>query len=163
MEFEVARTNPLFSGNPGERDLSNQTNDPAARAVELFRRGFYCSEAILQTYNRHLNLGLNNTALRMASGFGAGLGAAKCTCGSLTGAVLVIGALKGRVKASKSESEVFKLTKELHDRFKEKFKATCCRILTREVEWGTPEHHEFCTRYVYGTVEILEEILRQNK
>lgn len=139
--------------------MSHQKTDPAATAVGLFRNGFYCSEAILQTYNRHLNLGLNETALRMASGFGAGLGTARCTCGSLTGAVLVLGALKGRVNNNESEKEVFELTKELHDRFKEKFKATCCRVLTRDVEWGTPEHHEFCDRFVYGAVEILEDVL----
>jgi len=32
----------------------------------------------------------------MATGFGAGLGAAKCCCGSLTGAVMVLSAVKGR-------------------------------------------------------------------
>lgn len=139
--------------------MSNQNVDPGVMAVGLFRNGLYCSEAILQAYNEHLNLGLNETALRMASGFAAGLGAAKCTCGSLTGAVLVLGALKGRVNNSESEKEVFELTKELHDRFKEKFKATCCRVLTRDVEWGTPEHHEFCDRFVFGAVEILETVL----
>lgn len=153
----------LIFGYTGGRTLSNQNFDPASTAVGFFKNRFYCSEAILHTYNRHLNLGLSETAIRMASGFGAGLGGAKCTCGSLTGAVLVIGALKGRVNASESEKEVFDLTKELHDRFKEKFKATCCRVLTREVEWGTPEHHEFCTRFVYGAVEILEDVLKSRK
>lgn len=136
-------------------------NHIANQAVELFKQGLYCSEAILQTYNKNLNLGFNEKALKMATGFGAGLGTAKCVCGSLTGAVLVIGAIKGRIKASESEKEVFDLTRELHDRFKDRFKTTCCRILTRDVEWNTPEHIEFCSRYVYETVEILEEILNK--
>lgn len=165
MEIEVDRICPLLfiSDKKGGINLSNQKINPAATAVGFFRNGFYCSEAILQTYNRHLDLGLNETALRMASGFGAGLGAAKCTCGSLTGAVMVVGALKGRVKTSESEKEVFELTKELHDRFKVKFKSTCCRVLTRDLIWGTPQHHEFCDRFVYGAVEILEEILNKEQ
>lgn len=139
--------------------MSDKNIGPASAAVGLFRNGLYCSEAILQTYNEHLDLGLNGNALRMASGFGAGLGASKCTCGSLTGAVLVVGALYGRVNARESEKVVFELTKELHDRFKKKFKATCCRVLTRDVEWGTKEHHDFCEPFVYGAVEILEDVL----
>jgi C_GCAxxG_C_C family probable redox protein len=145
-----------------EIDLHN-ANCAANDAVDLFKKGLYCSEAILQTYNKYLNLGLDEKALKMATGFGAGLGTAKCVCGSLTGAILVISALKGRVNPSENEKEVFELTKMLHDRFKDRFKATCCRVLTRDVEWGTPGHIEFCSHYVHGTVEILEEILNSRE
>lgn len=142
--------------------MSNQKKDLAKQAVDLFKSGLYCSEAILQVFNKHLNLGLNDTAIKMATGFGAGLGASKCCCGSLTGAVMVLSAVKGRTGIENNVDEVFTLTQELHDRFKQKFKATCCRVLTKPVEWGVPEHHQYCEQFVGGAVEILLDILEKN-
>ncbi len=139
--------------------MSNQKADLANQAVELFKSGLYCSEAILQVFNKHLNLRLNDAAIKMSTGFGAGLGASKCSCGSLTGAVLVLSAVKGRTSIEDSVDEVFALTQELHDRFKERYKATCCRVLTKPVEWGAPEHHQYCEQFVSGAVEILVDIL----
>ncbi|HEX9062677.1 MAG TPA: C-GCAxxG-C-C family protein, partial [Clostridia bacterium] len=94
----------------------------------------------------------------MSTAFGAGLGASKCCCGSLTGAVMVISSLKGRTEASSDVDEVFSLTRELHDRFKQEYKSTCCRVLTKKLEWGAPEHHKHCEQYVRGAVEILTDI-----
>ena len=133
------------------------------QAIDLFRSGLYCSEAILQVFNKELNLGLNDNALKMATGFGAGLGASKCSCGSLTGAVMVLGAIKGRTCAENNVDEIFSLTQELHDRFKQKYNATCCRVLTKEIEWGAPEHHQHCEQYVSGAIEILFDILEKNE
>ncbi len=134
----------------------------ATKAVELFKSGLYCSEAILQVFNKELNLELNDTALKMATGFGAGLGASKCSCGSLTGAVMVLSAVKGRTNTENNVNEVFTLTQELHDKFKQKYKATCCRVLTKPVEWGAIEHHQYCEQFVGGAVEILVDILEKN-
>jgi C_GCAxxG_C_C family probable redox protein len=147
---------------PVKKKKPAKRSTPADRAVKLFKSGLYCSEAILQVYNKKLHLGLNDNAIKMATGFGAGLGASKCCCGSITGAIMVLSAVKGRTSTKEKEDEVFALTRELHDRFKKKYKATCCRVLTRSVVWGEPEHHKHCERYVYGAVEILEDILKNN-
>ncbi|MDS1030898.1 C-GCAxxG-C-C family (seleno)protein [Bacillota bacterium LX-D] len=143
--------------------MSVENNDLKKKSVEYFREGLYCSEAILQVFNKHLNLGLSKTALKMATGFGAGLGASKCCCGSLTGAVMVLSAIKGRLNKDENVDEVFTLTNELHDKFKEKFNGTCCRVLTKDVVWGTPEHHKKCEDYVCGAVEILMDILARKQ
>jgi C_GCAxxG_C_C family probable redox protein len=139
--------------------MSIQGKILAEQSVELFKSGLYSSEAILQVFNEHLNLGLSDTAIKMSTGFGAGLGTSKCCCGSLTGTIMVLSAIKGRTSAQESVDEVFALTQVLHDRFKQRFKATCCRVLTKDLEWGTPEHHKHCEQLVYGAVEILVEIL----
>jgi C_GCAxxG_C_C family probable redox protein len=85
----------------------------------------------LQVFNRELNLGLNETALKMATAFGAGLGACKDCCGALTGAVLVLSAVKGRVSKDEPVSAVFAGTQKLHTRFK--------RVLTSYVWAWMPE------------------------
>lgn len=142
--------------------MQNKREELATQAIDLFKGGLYCSEAILQVFNKELNLGLNDTAIKMATGFGAGLGASKCCCGSLTGAVMVLSAIKGRTTIDDNVDEVFSLTQELHDKFKQKYKATCCRALTKSVEWGAPEHHQHCEQFVGGAVEILVDILENN-
>ncbi len=136
---------------------------PEERAVKLFKGGLYCSEAILQVYNKKLRLGLNDNAIKMATGFGAGFGASKCCCGSLTGAIMVLSAVKGRTDSKENVDDVFALTRELHNRFKKRYKATCCRVLTRNVEWGSAEHHRHCEKLVNGAVVILEDILKNNR
>jgi C_GCAxxG_C_C family probable redox protein len=122
--------------------MQNRREELATQAVNLFKSGLYCSEAILQVFNKELDLGLNDAAIKMATGFGAGLGASKCSCGSLTGAVMVLSAVKGRTSINDNVDEVFSLTQELHDKFKQKYKAICCRVLTKSVKWGAPEHHQ---------------------
>lgn len=141
--------------------MLKQAVSPVDESVELFKNGLFCSEAILQVYNQHLNLGLNDAAIKMSTAFGAGLGASKCCCGSLTGAVLVLSTIKGRTSTQEDVGELFDLTRELHDRFKQRFKTTCCRALTNALEWGKPEHHQYCERFVHGAAEILTDILKK--
>lgn len=74
----------------------------------------------------------------------------------------MLSAVKGRISPDDSVNEVFSLTNELHNRFKEKYKSTCCRVLTKDVEWGSPEHSKNCEKLVGGAVEILEDILNRN-
>jgi hypothetical protein len=34
-------------------------------------------------------------------------------------------------------------------------------ILTKSIEWGTPEHHQHCEQYVCRVIEILFDILKK--
>lgn len=129
-------------------------------SVNLFKNGLYCSEAILKAFHENYDLGLTPEFLKVATAFGAGLGASKCCCGSVTGGTLVLSLVAGRSTPEESETAAFESASTLHDEFKKEFKATCCRVLTKPVEWGTPEHHQFCIQYVERAAEITEEILK---
>jgi cysteine synthase len=136
------------------------------KAVELsikyFRNGLYCSEAILRAFNETYALGLPDGALRIATGFGAGLGESGCTCGAVTGAVMAISLVAGRLKAMESEQLAFQAAKRLHDEFRAGHKALCCRALTKSVAWGSAEHKYLCEKYVIDAAEIADRILRTN-
>jgi C_GCAxxG_C_C family probable redox protein len=58
-------------------------------AVELFRSGCACSQAILGAYSPQYGLDAE-VALRVAAGFGSGMRLAE-TCGAVTGAFMVLG------------------------------------------------------------------------
>jgi len=66
-------------------------------AAELFRSGFTCSQAVLAAFSDSYGLD-RNSALKIACGLGAGL---RCSevCGSVSGAVLVIGLKYGHTDA----------------------------------------------------------------
>jgi C_GCAxxG_C_C family probable redox protein len=134
--------------------LAKQSND-------LFNSGLYCSEAILQVFNQELKLGLNENALKIATAFGAGLGGSKDVCGALTGAVLLLSAVKGRVRKEESFAEAFGATQKLVTKFNERFGSTNCGVLTESIKWGEPEHLAYCNRFVAGAVEILTTILNE--
>jgi len=147
--------------------LSRQSDHPMSKVVDnsviLFRNGLSCSEAIVQAFNSEFNLGLNEAGLRVATVFSGGFGGSKCSCGALTGALIVLGAVKGRVATDKPLSKISPLAKELHDRFKSGFGQPCCRVLTSGQEWGSPEHKAYCERFVRGSTEILLEILSRGE
>jgi len=135
---------------------------PVERSLGLFRDGLYCSEAIVQAFDRQLNLGLDPSALRVATAFGSGFGGARCSCGSLTGALVVLGALLGRTSAEEPVDRLFPLVKGLHDSFRSRFGQVCCRNLTRKEQWGAPEHHAHCEQYVSGAAQLLWDTLLEN-
>ena len=64
--------------------------DHLAEANELFRSGFNCSQAIVAVFSEEYGFPAE-TAIRMAYPFGRGMGGCGCTCGALTGAMMVIG------------------------------------------------------------------------
>lgn len=136
-------------------------NDPVTHALELFRNGLFCSEAIVQAFNTDMELGFDENTLRIATVFGAGFGGSKCSCGSLTGALAVLGGVLGRTSADQPVDKLFSLAVELHDAFRSRFGQVCCRTLTRDQEWGTPNHHAYCERFIKGASEILLEILQR--
>jgi C_GCAxxG_C_C family probable redox protein len=49
------------------------------------------------------------------------------------------------------------LSKELHDTFRKRHKSICCRVLTKGMTLGSPEHIEQC---IYLTGEVAEEVAK---
>lgn len=137
-------------------------NNVAELAVNKFKNGLYCSEAILAAFNEVFNLNLSKDVLKIATGFGAGFGGAKCVCGSITGGQIVISLILGRTEANESETPTFEASKRLHDEFKNEFKASCCRVLTKDVVWGAPEHHQNCIKYVEAATRFTYKILNDH-
>lgn len=50
-------------------------------AEELYRGGFFCSEAVVSSIRDNFELDVPDTVIAMASGFPIGIGRSKCVCG----------------------------------------------------------------------------------
>lgn len=132
-----------------------------ALSLEYFRGGLYCSEAIFRAFNEVYQLGFPEKFYKISTAFGTGFGEAKCSCGSVTGGVMVLSLIAGRNNNFESERLSFTLVNELHNRFKEKHKAICCRVLTKSVEWGSAEHKILCEDYVVDAALITDDIIKR--
>ena len=102
-------------------------------------------------------------AVRLASGLPEGLGQRGCLCGALNGGALALGLFLGRDGPGYGNGRtVQQAVAQLHDQFKAAFKATCCRVLTKSLVYGSDDHFRHCAQMT-GTAARLTAaiILRQ--
>lgn len=130
------------------------------RTENLFTTGqLMCSEAVLSVLNQGLKGGLSpEIAVRITSGLPEGFGRSGCTCGALSAGVIALGLFLGRNGPGiLNNRKVYAASRDLHERFKTKFGATCCRVLTKNIEVGTKYHFRFCARHAG---EVSEQAAR---
>ena len=137
----------------------------AKDAEDLFRGGFFCSEAVVSSIRSNFEMDVPEEVIARASGFPIGIGRSKCLCGAVSGGVMAIGLVFGRtVQKDPQVEQTLALSKELHDWFKAANgkNALCCRILTKEFDMGAGEHKEQCIHFT-GLVagKVAEMIIRE--
>lgn len=125
-----------------------------------FRSGYNCAEAVLRAFRDELELPLTDEQLKIASGFGGGLGHAGCVCGALSASIMVLGLLNGRTSAEQSRQPIYTAAHEFHRRFAEQFGATCCRSLNRN-PFGTKDHLRTCLNITSVTADLLAEFVNE--
>ncbi|KJS87316.1 MAG: C_GCAxxG_C_C family protein [Peptococcaceae bacterium BICA1-8] len=142
-------------------------------AVALFNQGFSCSQAVLSVFAPVFNLD-KTTALRIAGGFGGGMGNLGETCGAVTGAFMVIGLKYGRIDIDDriAKGKTYGVVRDFAQIYNAKRGSIKCKELLG-CDLNTPEGMNYarennlfktiCPGLVESAVEILEEILLENK
>ncbi|MBI5384675.1 MAG: C_GCAxxG_C_C family protein [Verrucomicrobia bacterium] len=142
---------------------------PAEDAVALFKQGFNCSQAVLAAFAGRLGLD-REAALKIAAGFGGGIGRMAATCGAVSGAVMVLGLRHGGVDAGNREAkeQLYALVREFTVQFQARHGATQCRDLlgydlsTAEGAQQVKEQKltaTVCPEFVRTAAEIVEGML----
>ena len=132
-------------------------------AEDYYRNGdFYCSEAVVKTIIDEFQIDVSEDVIKMASGFPVGMGGVGCTCGALTGGVMAIGLVYGRSQGKDPKvNKAMELSAKLYQIFCERHKVSCCKVLTRGMEKGSPEHMEQCIAFTgemaYEAAKIIAE------
>ena len=139
-------------------------------AVAKFQEGFNCSQAVMYSFSDELHIE-KDTALKLACGFGAGMGRKEEVCGAVTGGIIVIGCKHGRgEKDDLAATELtYSKTRELMDQFALKHGTFSCRKLLAGCDIATEEGKKYfnqnnlrntiCLPCVQSVVEILEHIM----
>ncbi len=146
--------------------------DHAEEAKRLFMQGYNCSQAVFCAFCDLTGLDID-TAARLSSSFGGGIGRLREVCGTVSGALLALGLLRGYSDPADPEAKPahYCLVREFARRFREKNDSIVCRELLKDVPvtpGGTPEARtpEFyarrpCLRLVGEAAEILDGLLAE--
>ncbi len=162
MTVQRVRLKPADDDKMKDMEKNKTLSMTAEFALLYFRNGLYCSEAILRAFNEVYKLGLPGNVYKISTGFGSGLGGSGCVCGTVSSATMVFGLAAGRNKSHESEKAVFSAVKKLHKRFSAEHKALCCRVLTKNVRWGSGKHKKQCESFILDVVIWTEEILQND-
>lgn len=102
---------------------------PQEKATEYFRQGYNCAQSVFAAFAAEMGLP-EDTALRLPSAFGAGLGRMRGTCGAFAGLAMVAGFKHGNLTGDPADKErIFALTRQLADAFRAEFGTLQCREL----------------------------------
>ena len=107
-----------------------QDSPHARKAMENFRSGYNCSQSVVLAFEDVHGLD-EKTILRLASGFGGGMGRLREVCGSVSGTFMVAGFLYGydEPKDYEGKKELYARIQELAASFRKINGSIVCRDL----------------------------------
>ncbi len=144
--------------------------DHGEEARRLFMTGYNCAQAVFCAFRDETGMDLD-AAARLSSSFGGGMGRLREVCGTVSGALLALGILRGYADPRDPEAKKahYALVQEYAKRFRERNGSIVCRELLKNVPvkpGGEPEERtpEFylrrpCLRLAGEAAEILDEML----
>lgn len=140
-------------------------------AIESFKSGFSCSQAVLAAYCEDYGLD-KKLALKMACSLGGGMANLGEACGAVTGALLVLGLKYGQSDEEDKHSKAinFLAIKDFATRFRKLNGSISCKEL---IEYDISDEKQLiaarqtdvfqtkCAGYVKDAVQLLEEIISE--
>ena len=118
------------------------------KAITYHKQGNSCSASIMKAA---IDKGLCSKELYNATtGFAGGVGSG-CLCGAVTASIMVLSNVVGEHQAKQT-------AKTFMRNFKERYNATCCRVLSANKVGEDKRKH--CNKIVEDCADILEEILK---
>ena len=144
------------------------------RARALFLEGYNCAQAVVCAFAEETGLSLELSA-KAASSFGGGMGRLREVCGAVSGALLVLGVLRGYSDPSDSSAKPahYRLVQAFAGRFKEKHGSIVCRELLKGVpvtpgllpEPRTPEFYKKrpCPELIRDAAVLTAELLSETE
>ena len=135
-------------------------------ALECFGKGNNCAQAILATYCEDFGLD-KETAMKVACGFGGGMGRMQETCGAVTASFMALGLKYGKSGAEDPEARdrTYALVREYAALFKERNNTIKCldllgvNFLEGDLTQVMLQVKDLCPKYVKDAAEVLEPFL----
>ena len=139
------------------------------KSKELFLKGYNCCQAIVGGFCEDYNIEFE-TAMKLASSFGGGMGGLREVCGAVSGAFMIAGLKKGYTfpETAEEKSNHNKLIQSLANSFKDKWGTIKCGELMKKLSeekkeelnsLGADYQKRPCLIIVEDMAKIIEEIL----
>lgn len=150
------------------------------KAVRLFKEGFNCAQSVFAAYSDLYGMD-EDTALRISSSFGAGMGRMREVCGTCSGMFLVAGLESGSTtgKDIEGKKQNYDMVQLLAEEFKKRNGTIICKellglanpqVTTVEFKETQPEARTEsyyakrpCVQLVEDAAEILESTILKEK
>ena len=126
-------------------------------AIALHDKKFNCCQSVACAFAAEAGVA-EEILFKAGEGFGLGMGCTECTCGALTGAILLAGFKNsdGNLDNPGTKADTYKLSKEMVTLFIEKTGGLICKDL-KGIETGTPLCS--CPDCIRKGVEVVQEVL----
>jgi len=137
-------------------------------AEEAYKTGgFSCSEAVVHSVRQNIAPQMPKEFISAATGFGGGVGRARCLCGAVSGAVMCLGYFFGRdfptTITDPQSLQTIKLAFELQESFKAKHEVLCCHVHTKDMDITTGENKKSCAVFVGDMAEMTAQIVAREQ
>ena len=142
------------------------------KAEQLFNSGCNCAPAVFAAFEDVTGVPAE-TALKLSSSFGGGMGKLREVCGACSGAFMVAGMLWGGydVNDNKKKTEHYATVRRIAEEFKSIHSTYNCGELMNGIANAkgsdpverTPEYYAVrpCCRFVGDAAEILDKIIEE--
>lgn len=129
------------------------TQDRIQKATALFKQGFNCAQSVAGAFADYYGID-EKTMLRLATGFGGGIGRMRETCGAACGMFILCGLEKGFCEAPNTEAkgECYALVQKLAAEFEQECGSLICADLL-----GLPRNGERPSRPEERTAEYYKK------
>ncbi len=118
------------------------------KAEELFCEGYNCAQAVFLTFAEDLGLE-KETALRLSSSFGGGMGGLREVCGAVSGMFMAAGLAQGYTgkKVPEEKKEHYARIQRMAEEFSKENGSLICRELLGLAKGDTPMPQERTREY----------------
>lgn len=142
-------------------------------ASELFQAGYNCCQAVFATYADIYGVD-RETALKLSSSMGAGVGRMREICGTVTAMAMLEGLKEGNTDAHNEigKTRVYQKVREMSDEFRRQNGSIVCReLLGRQAREDSAKPDERtsqyyqnrpCGRLVIAAAKLVEEQLMED-
>lgn len=138
------------------------------QAVQNFKSGYNCAQSVFWAFSSEFGFD-DETALKLSSSFGGGMGRLREVCGAVSSMFAIAGLKCGYATPNDDEVKArhYELVQKLAEKFKEKYGTIICRELLDLPEGAdspipskrTDEYYQTrpCEEFVAFAAEIIEQ------
>lgn len=136
-------------------------------AIASFRAEYNCAQSTLMAFAQEVGMDLE-TARRISTGFGAGMGQLQQTCGTVTAAYMIFGLFNSQFVRDNAERKAvtYEMIREYSEKFEQIHGSTQCKSLLK-VDLNTEEGLEqartdnlfrnICENCIQTSIRLIEE------
>ncbi len=145
--------------------------DHGVQAAELFLQGYNCAQSVFIAFCDITGLD-QQTAARLSSSFGGGVGRMREVCGAVSGMAMVLGLLYGydSPNADTAKKAHYERVQKLAGQFRQRTGSIVCRELLKNPSTDpTPDartqayyKNRPCAGYVMAAGQILDAYIQQH-